>query len=109
MNMETSKVLHLTKSDFDSTIATGVSLVDFWAPWCGPCRMVGPILDELSVSMDGKAKICKVNVDNDQELAVRYGVRGIPTVVLFKDGKVVGQAVGARGKADYENMVKSQI
>jgi thioredoxin 1 len=109
MNMTDSKVVHLTKNDFDSTIATGVTLVDFWAPWCGPCRMVGPVLDEISMTLSDKAKICKVNVDNDQELAVRYGVRGIPTVIVFKDGKIVSQAVGARGKADYEKMISGII
>jgi len=107
--MTDSKVLHLTKTDFDTTIATGVTLVDFWAPWCGPCRMVGPILDEISSTFDGKAKITKVNVDNDPDIAARYGIRGIPTVILFKDGKLITQAVGARAKSEYEELVRVNL
>lgn len=75
-------------------------LVDFWAPWCGPCKMIGPIVEELSGEFAGKAKVGKVNVDDNQDLAARFGIRGIPTVMLFKGGKMVGSFVGLRPKED---------
>lgn len=75
-------------------------LVDFWAPWCGPCKMIGPIVEELAKEFAGKAKIGKVNVDDNQDLAGSFGIRGIPTVMLFKGGEVVGQFVGLRPKED---------
>jgi thioredoxin 1 len=73
-------------------------LVDFWAVWCGPCKMIAPIVDELSVEYDGKLKIGKVDVDNHQQIAMQYGIRSIPTLLIFKDGKVVEQIVGAAPK-----------
>jgi thioredoxin 1 len=108
-NMNTENVKHLDKTNFETTIAKGVTLVDFWAPWCGPCRMVGPILDEMSELYAGKATIAKVNVDNEQDLAVKFNVRGIPTVIVFKDGKLVNQAVGVRSKTEYEGMIKNNL
>lgn len=81
---------------------TGRVVVDFWAPWCGPCKMVGPVLEKLAGDHDGKVKVTKVNVDENQELAARYGVMSIPTVILFEDGKVKTQIVGARSQKDYE-------
>ncbi len=78
-------------------------LVDFWAEWCGPCRMVSPVLEKLADEMDGKVRIGKVNVDDESSLAGRYGIQSIPTLLLFKDGKVVDQYIGATTK---ENLVK---
>ena len=75
-------------------------LVDFWAPWCGPCKMIGPIIEELAGEYDGKAKVGKVNVDDNQDLAAKFGIRGIPTVVLFKGGEAIGNFVGLRPKED---------
>ncbi|MBU8869947.1 MAG: thioredoxin [Gemmatimonadales bacterium] len=75
-------------------------LVDFWAPWCGPCKMIGPIVEELASEFGDKVKIGKVNVDNDQELAGKFGIRGIPTVMLFKGGEVLNSFVGLRSKED---------
>ncbi len=75
-------------------------LVDFWAPWCGPCKMIGPIVEELANDFEGKAKIGKVNVDDNQEIAGKFGIRGIPTVMLFKGGSVVESFVGLRSKED---------
>jgi thioredoxin 1 len=82
--------------------ATGMVVVDFWAPWCGPCKMVGPVLEKLAGDNEGKVKVTKVNVDENQELAARYGIMSIPTVILFEDGKVKTQIVGARSQKDYE-------
>jgi len=70
-------------------------IVDFWAVWCGPCKLYDPIMKELAVEYDGKLKVCKVDVDNNQQIAMNYGIRSIPTVMIFKDGKVVDQIIGA--------------
>ena len=70
-------------------------LVDFWAPWCGPCKMMGPVLEEVASDVDGKAKICKVNVDDNPDLAQKYGIMSIPNFILFKGGQVAGQQIGA--------------
>jgi thioredoxin 1 len=77
-------------------------VVDFWAPWCGPCKMVGPVLEKLANDHAGKVKVAKVNVDENQELAARYGIMSIPTVILFDSGKIKSQIVGARSQKDYE-------
>ena len=82
------KYIELNNDNFDATVGQGVSLVDFWAPWCGPCRMIAPVIEELAEDFDGTAKICKVNTDEQQELAVKYEVRSIPTIVFLKDGSV---------------------
>ena len=89
-------IIHLNANNFNATIAEGVTLVDFWAPWCGPCRMQGPILEEVAKSVDGQAKIAKINVDDVGNVAGRYGVRSIPTLVLFKDGNEVQRFVGVQ-------------
>ena len=95
---------HLTKADFDAEIENaGVPvLVDFWAPWCGPCRMIGPVIEELAGQAGDKASVCKVNVDDDPELARRFRVVSIPCVIVFRDGEEAERIVGARGREDYE-------
>ena len=98
--------LHLTKTDFDEKIRTGVSFVDFWAQWCGPCKMAGPIIDGLADEYSGKALIAKVDVDAEVDLAQRFGVMSIPTVILFKDGQEVGRQVGFAGKQGYLDLLK---
>jgi thioredoxin 1 len=92
------KYVELTSENFEETVANGVTLVDFWAPWCGPCRMIAPVIEELAEEYDGKATIAKVNTDEQQELAVKFGIRSIPTILFFKDGEVVDQMVGAASK-----------
>ncbi len=93
-----AKYIDLTNENFDATIAEGVTMVDFWAPWCGPCRMIAPVIEELAEDFDGKAKICKVNTDEQQDIAVKYGIRSIPAILFFKDGEMVDQMVGAASK-----------
>jgi thioredoxin 1 len=89
---------------FDQVVSTSTVPVvaDFWAPWCGPCRMVGPVLEKLASDHGDKVNVIKVNVDENQELAARYGVMSIPTVILFDGGTLKTQLIGARGQKDYE-------
>ena len=89
-----------TDSNFQETALAeeGVSVVDFWAPWCGPCRMIAPIIEELSGEYEGKATIGKLNVDDNPEVAMKYGVRSIPTILVLKDGEVVDKQVGVTSK-----------
>lgn len=84
-------------------------LVDFWAEWCGPCRTMGPTIDAVAVEYDGKAKVGKLNIDEHGGMAQRYGVRGIPTLLVFKGGNVVSQRVGAIGKADVKALIDSAL
>ncbi len=91
------KYIELSKENFD-VVKEGVALVDFWAPWCGPCRMIAPVIDELAEDFDGKAKICKVNTEEQQDLAIEHGIRSIPTILFYKDGEVVETMVGATSK-----------
>ena len=90
--------LNLNKDNFEQSISSGVALVDFWAEWCGPCKMQLPIIEEFSSEMEGKATIGKVNVDEELELAQSFGIQSIPTLVLFKDGKPVKKLVGLHSK-----------
>jgi len=92
------KYVELTSENFDEVVKNGVTLVDFWAPWCGPCRMIAPVIEELAEEYDGKATIAKVNTDEQQDIAVKFGIRSIPTILFFKDGEVVDQMVGAASK-----------
>ena len=93
---ETKAVQQITDADFDSILSAGKPVfIDFWAPWCGPCRIVGPIVEELAPTYEGKAVIAKMNVDENPEIAGRFGVTSIPTMMMFKEGKLVDRMVGA--------------
>jgi thioredoxin 1 len=91
-------VKEITDAQFADTVKSGVVLVDFWAPWCGPCRMQGPILEQVAAEVAGKATIAKTNIDENPASATQFGVRSIPTLLLFKDGKMVQQFVGLQRK-----------
>ncbi len=109
--MANEKVLNVTTDNFDEEVMNSEQpvLVDFWAPWCGPCRMVGPVVEELAEQYFGRVKVGKLNVDEQQELAGRYKVMSIPTIMLFKDGDVVEKVVGARTREEFEKMIDKFI
>ena len=99
--MSSELIKHTTDSSFDSDVlkADKPVLVDYWAEWCGPCKMIGPMVDELAGTYAGKVKVVKINIDHNPQTPRQYAVRGIPTLMLFKDGKVHSTQVGAVGKA----------
>lgn len=99
----------ITKDNFNDTVSQGVSLLDFWAPWCGPCKMQLPIVEELSEELKGKATIAKVNVDEEPELASQFGVMSIPTLILFKDGQPVDKLVGLQSKAALQAKIDNLV
>ena len=105
------KVIHATDADFDATVLQSDEpvLVDFWAEWCGPCKMIAPALDELAETYDGKVKIAKVNVDHNRSTAMKYHVRSIPMLLLFKDGQIQATQVGAVGKGQLTQMIDKTL
>jgi len=107
--MSDRKVINLNYVDFDATMTKGVVLVDFWVPWCGPCRMQVPILEELAASVDSQAKIAKLNVDEAGGVAGRFGVQAIPTLILFKDGKEVQRFIGVQSKETLIDAINREI
>jgi thioredoxin 1 len=104
-------IVHVTDASFETDVLQSdlPTLVDFWAPWCGPCKMIAPILDELSIEYAGKIKVCKVDVDSNPESAAKFNVRGIPTLLVFKNGAVEATKVGALSKGQLTEFVDSLI
>lgn len=106
-----SEPVKVGDDDFESAVlkAEGAVLVDFWAEWCGPCKMIAPALEEIAAAMDGKVTVAKVNIDDNPQTPARYGVRGIPTLMIFKDGQVAGTKVGALPKSQLVDWVESVV
>lgn len=109
--MASDKVIQITDDSFESEVSQSSVpvLVDFWATWCAPCKAIGPLIDQLADEFDGRAKICKLNVDDNPATPGKFGVRGIPTLILFKDGKVFDQVVGAVPKSQLEGLLKKAL
>ena len=102
--------LNISDSNFEAVLGEGLPvMVDFWAPWCGPCRRVSPIVEELAAEYDGKVKICKCNVDENDGIPMKYSIRNIPTLLFFKNGELVDRLVGAVPKQDIEDKLKSLL
>jgi thioredoxin 1 len=104
-------VIDITDATFAQEVGSSPIpvLVDFWAPWCGPCRMVGPVVEDLAGEMAGKVKFCKVNVDDNQQIAQKFGIMSIPALLVFKGGSVVNQHVGALPKAALKSMLEKSL
>ena len=109
--MASEKIINLKATDFSAEVLNSdiPVMVDFWAPWCGPCRMVSPVMEQLAADYEGKAKICKVNVDDEGQLAAQFGVMSIPAIFVFSGGKVVAQATGAYPKSHFAQMLDEVI
>ena len=109
--MAGDKVLHVGDADFDAQVIKSdlPVLLDFWAPWCGPCKAIGPVIDELANEFDGKAKIAKMNVDDNPATPGKFGIRAIPTLIVFKGGQVVEQVTGAVGKTQLVAMLNKAL
>jgi len=102
-------VLEVTDNNFESTISKGVILVDFWASWCGPCRMLSPVIDELAEEMKDKIVVMKCNVDDNKEIPSKFGIMGIPTLIIFKDGKLQAQRSGMASKKIIQDWINANI
>jgi thioredoxin 1 len=109
--MASEKVLELTSGNFEQEVISSgkLFLVDFWAEWCGPCRAVAPIIDDLAEAYDGKVAVGKVNVDDEGSLAQKYRIMSIPTIILFKDGNMVERIVGARSAQEFKSIIDKHL
>ena len=105
------RIFHLNRTNWNDIVLNSdiPVLVDFWAEWCGPCRMVGPIVEQLAQSLHGKVKVSKLNVDQNQEIAMKYNVQSIPSLILFKNGKEIARTVGLSPKEKYEKFVNNAL
>src|SRR5690348_8972022 len=110
-NPVSAHIAHVTDDQFEDHVLKSADpvLVDFWAEWCGPCKMIAPILDDLAAAYDGKLKVAKINIDHNQKTPRNYNVRGIPTLMIFKDGKVQATQIGAVGKKQLEQLIDKAI
>jgi thioredoxin 1 len=99
----------LTKDNFEATVSNGVTLVDFWAAWCGPCKIIAPLIDELAGAYDGRATVAKVDVDQEGALAEQFGVQSIPTLLIMKDGQEVNRFIGVTSKEDLAAALDSAL
>lgn len=109
--MISENIIELSEGNFDKEVLQSKApvLVDFWAEWCGPCKMLAPLIEELASEYEGRAKIGKVNIDNDQQLALNYSIQSIPTILLFKNGQVLEQHSGLKSKATLKKCLDSAI
>jgi thioredoxin 1 len=109
--MASDLIKHVTDASFEADViqATQPTLVDYWAEWCGPCKMIAPILDEVSTNYAGKLQIAKMNVDENRDIPAKFGIRGIPTLMLFKDGQLAATKVGAMSKAQMTAFIDEQL
>jgi thioredoxin 1 len=109
--MASELIKHVTDATFEADVLQAAQpiLVDYWAEWCGPCKMIAPILDDLSAAYDGKLQIAKMNVDENREIPAKFGIRGIPTLMLFKDGQLAATKVGAMSKAQLVAFIDQQL
>ncbi len=111
LSFMSANILNLSTSDFESTVKSGATpvLVDFWAPWCGPCKAIAPVLEELAVELNDKVTIAKVNIDDHGDIATQFNIRAIPTLLIFKNGQVVEQIVGNTGKEELKSRLSTHI
>ena len=109
--MASDLIKHVSDASFDTDVlkASGPVLVDFWAEWCGPCKMIAPILDELATTYSGKVSVTKMNVDENRAIPAQFGIRGIPTLMVFKDGQLAATKVGAMSKAQLTAFIDQQL
>jgi thioredoxin 1 len=110
-NAVSEKIVHVSDDDFENEVlqSSAPVLVDYWAEWCGPCKMIAPVLDEIAAEYDGRVKVAKLNIDDNPNTPPRYGIRGIPTLMLFKDGEVEATKVGAVSKSQLTAFIDSNL